>query len=108
LSLKFEELLANPVDEMIRVWNFLEADTTLPGLAQSVIDAQDVNRDAKWQETKAGDIADAIPKGQAGGWQAFFSDRDKRVFEQLAGEVLRAWGYGKGDRYTGRETGIQV
>jgi len=94
LSLKFEDLLAHPVDEMLRVWNFLGADTTLPTLAQSILDTQNVNRDAKWQETKAGGLADAIPKGQSGSWQEFFSDRDKRVFEAMAGETLRAWGYG--------------
>ncbi len=93
--LKFEDLLAHPVEEMIRVWNFLGANTTLPTLAQTVLDAQNVNRDAKWQESKAGGIADAIPKGQSGSWQEFFSDRDKRVFVEVAGEVLRVWGYGE-------------
>lgn len=96
--LKFEDLLAHPVEEMMRVWTFLGADTSLPTLAQSVLDAQNVNRDAKWQETKAGGIADAIPKGQSGSWQEFFSDRDKRVFEEVAGGTLRNWGYGKVDR----------
>lgn len=93
LSLKFEDLLANPVEEIRRVWAFLDANTALPGLAQAVLDAQNVNRDARWQETKAGGIANAIPKGQAGSWREFFSARDKRVFEEEAGEVLRAWGY---------------
>ena len=93
LSLKFENLLANPVDEMLRVWNFLGADTTLPGLTQSVLDAQNVNRDARWQETKAEGIADSIPKGQSGSWQEFFSERDKQVFEEIAGATLREWGY---------------
>jgi hypothetical protein len=99
LSLKFENLLANPVDEMIRVWNFLGADAALPGLAQSVLDAQNVNRDAKWQETKAGGLADAIPKGQSGSWQEFFSERDKLVFEKIARETLGAWGYQKDSNY---------
>ena len=93
LSLRFEDLLDNPTDEMLRVWDFLGADITLPGLTQSVLDAQNVNRDARWQETKAGDLADAIPKGQSGSWQEFFSVRDKQVFEEVAGETLREWGY---------------
>jgi LPS sulfotransferase NodH len=92
-ALKFEDLLADPVAEMLRVWNFLGADTALPSLPPSVLDAQSLNRDANWQDAKAGEIADAIPKGQSGSWQEYFSDRDKRVFDEIAGETLKQWGY---------------
>ncbi len=93
LSLKFEDLLAQPVEEMLRVWHFLGADTALPALAQSVLDAQNLNRDANWQEAKAGDIANAIQKGQEGSWQEYFSERDMQVFAEIAGKTLKEWDY---------------
>ena len=92
-ALRFEDLLADPARETAAVWAFLGADPAFPGAAEAIETVAGTNRDARWQETKAGEIADDIPKGQQGSWEAFFSERDKRVFVEIAGETLAAWHY---------------
>ncbi len=94
-ELRYEDLLADPVGEMKKVWGFLGADPDLAGLEEAVMGVANRNRDAAWQQQKAGHLARAIPKGQVGAWREFFSERDTRVFEQIAGKMLRKWGYGE-------------
>jgi hypothetical protein len=92
-TLRFEDLLADPTGETGRVWAFLGADPAFPGAEPAVAGIAGTNRDAQWQETRAGDLADEIPKGQPGSWEAFFTDRDKQVFREIAAEVLEMWSY---------------
>jgi hypothetical protein len=92
-ELRYEDLLAAPVEEMKKLYAFMGADTGHAGLEEAVLKVANHNRDAAWQEKKAGDIASAIPKGQAGSWREFFSTRDKEVFNEVAGEMLGKWGY---------------
>jgi len=54
-----------------------------------------LNRDAKWQEKKASELSDAIPKGKTGNWKNFFSDQDIAIFKEIAGELLIKWMYEK-------------
>ena len=97
LDLRFEDLLADPVREMARIWLLLGAAPNADGLARGITDTLEVNRDAKWQEKKAGDMAEAIPKGQKGSWREYFSERDKSVFREIAKDVLIEWGYADKD-----------
>ena len=92
-TLRFEDLVADPLSETVKAWSFLGADPEFEGAAEAVQAVARTNRDAKWQEQKAGEMAEEIPKGQQGGWAEFFSERDARVFEEAAGELLGAWHY---------------
>jgi len=92
-ALRFEDLLADPAGETAKTWAFLGADPAFPGADAAVGSVAGTNRDAQWQETKAGEIADEIPKGQQGSWEEFFSERDQRAFVEIAGETLEAWHY---------------
>jgi hypothetical protein len=93
LSLRYEELLQRPWDEMSRVWSFLGAAPV--GLetqaALAVETAQ--NPDAEWQQQKSGEIAGALQKGKRGSWRQMFTAQDRRVFSEIAGNTLAAWGY---------------
>ena len=94
-EVRYEDLLADPFAEMQKIYAFMGADTGRAGLEDAVLKVANHNRDAAWQEKKAGEMASAIPKGQAGSWQEFFSTRDKEIFDEVAGAMLKKWGYGE-------------
>jgi hypothetical protein len=93
ISLRYEDLLACPWEEMSRLWNFLSA---VPGEAtlEDVVMAEfQQNPDADWQQQKAGEIANSLQKGKHGSWREMFTPRDRQIFHEIAGETLNQWGY---------------
>lgn len=93
LSLRYEDLLARPLEQMSRVWSFLGVDANLSGLEEALDAELQQNPDADWQQQKAAEIAGALTKGQRGTWRELFTARDRQIFKDAAGEVLAAWGY---------------
>jgi hypothetical protein len=91
--LRYEDLLTSPWQEMRRLWGFLGADIMVPDLQETMEVELIQNPDADWQQEKASDIAAALTKGQRGTWRELFTARDRRIFEEIAGETLKAWGY---------------
>jgi hypothetical protein len=91
--LRFEDLVADPGGVTAAVWRFLGADPGFPGAADAIRTVAATNRDSKWQESRAGSLADEIPKGRRGGWEEYFSERDRRVFQEIAGDTLLRWNY---------------
>jgi hypothetical protein len=92
-SLRYEDLLGETHGVMQRLWAFLGVDPLAPGLAEA-LDAELLqNPDADWQQQKAGEIASALQKGKTGSWQELFTESDRRLFAEIAGETLAAWGY---------------
>ena len=91
--LRYEDLLQKPFSEMQRLWVFLGVEAASAGLDEAVMAEMGQNPDADWQQQKAGEIASPLQKGKQGTWQRMFTDRDKRLFHQVAGETLAAWGY---------------
>jgi hypothetical protein len=51
------------------------------------------NPDADWQQHKAGEMVQTIRKGQQGSWRYHFTQGDIQIFNEIAGQTLRAWGY---------------
>ncbi len=93
LSLRFEDLLARPRDEMDRLWSFLGVDTDISGLGEYISQELTRNPDADWQKYKAGEIIQILQKGKHGSWHELFTIRDSNVFEEIAGVMLKKWGY---------------
>jgi hypothetical protein len=91
--LRYEDLLQKPHQEMGELWEFLGVDADMPGVDSALEAELGRNPDADWQRRKAGDIASALDKGKKGSWQELFTPRDRRIFKQIAGETLIAWGY---------------
>ena len=93
-GLRYEDMLEHPFDEMQKVWEFLgvEADRALEKM---IIEEMSSNPDEEWQSRRNEDIASFLPKGQAGNWTRLFSEQDKSVFKQVAGEMLVRWKYEK-------------
>ncbi len=91
-SLRYEDLLAHPFDEMQKLWAFLGVQVD-PALEAEVQNEMGQNLDEEWQARRAGEIASFLPKGKAGNWRNMFTTRDRGVFKEAAGEVLVKWNY---------------
>lgn len=90
-SLKYEDLLAKSFDTISAVWRFLGVD---PAGFEAAVEAEMTsNPDADWQRQKAGDLVAALEKGKRGSWRQLFTERDKHMFKEIAGQVLIDWGY---------------
>lgn len=93
-ALRYEDLLERPFDEMKKVWTFLGVEAG-PPLEKAILEEMSSNPDEEWQSRRNEDIAAFLPKGQSGNWARLFSERDKTVFEEVAGGMLVRWGYEK-------------
>lgn len=91
-SLRYEDLLQAPFDQMQQVWAFLGAEPA-DTLQAAVAEAMGENPDADWQQQKAEEIASPLQKGQHGSWRELFTSRDRQIFKSIAGEALVQWGY---------------
>jgi hypothetical protein len=94
-SLRYEDLLVNPFEEMNDVWKFLGVRKVNKSLKKSIETEMASNPDEEWQEKRNEDIASFLPKGHAGNWQRLFTVHDKSVFKGVAGETLVNWKYEK-------------
>ncbi len=95
LSLRYEDLLTNPFDEMSKLWKFLSVKKIDKSLDNKIKAEMKSNPDEQWQAERNEGIASFLPKGQAGNWNRLFTDRDKSIFKEIAGDVLIKWGYEK-------------
>lgn len=93
ISLRFEDLLAEPWDTMSNLWAFLGASSDSPHLSKKIEDEMSKNPDADWQREKATSIADSLVKGKQGSWKDIFTGDDQIIFSQIAGDTLISWGY---------------
>lgn len=95
-SLRYEDLLERPFDEMKKVWKFLGVKVNRT-LEKMILDEMSSNPDEEWQSRRNEDIASFLTKGQAGNWTRLFSQQDKAVFKNAAGEMLVRWGFEKSE-----------
>jgi hypothetical protein len=93
-ALRYEDLLDRPFDEMKKFWEFLDVKAN-KSLARAIDDELASNPDEEWQQRRNEDIASFLPKGQAGNWEWLFTERDKVLFKEIAGEKLVKWRYEK-------------
>ena len=95
LSLQFEDIVDQPYFQLKRIWNFLGVDTEIPDLEKAMINELSDNPDADWQREKQREVAKFIQKGLPGSWQDIFTEKDRKIFKEFAGETLVEWGYEK-------------
>lgn len=91
--LRYDHLLARPLEEMQRIWAFLGADPETSDLARVLDDELARNPDADWQKQKAGDLIEPLEKGKQGSWRQLFTPRDRDIFKSIAGGALISWGF---------------
>lgn len=94
ITLRYEDLVRHPFEEISRVWQFLGVDVD-PELASAVAAESSNNPDEGWQEERDTALASFLPKGQIGNWRSLFTERDRSLFKEIAGDTLVKWGYEK-------------
>jgi LPS sulfotransferase NodH len=95
LTLRYEDLLREPLEAISTVWKFLGAGGNSRSLEKDVQAEMASNPDEEWQSRRNEDIAAFLSKGQSGNWRSLFTAADKSLFKQVAGEVLIKWNYEK-------------
>lgn len=93
LSLKYEDLLLEPLEWMSKIWVFLGVDNRQLDLEKAIRDEMKTNPAADWHAEKAPDLVRNLRRGIYGNWHNIFTAEDLRIFENIAGEALAAWGY---------------
>jgi len=94
-GMRYEDLLSTPFAEMSKLWKFLDVKKTSKALEKTIQAEMSSNPDEEWQAKRNEGIASFLPKGQAGNWSRLFTEKDKSVFKEVAGEMLIKWGYEK-------------
>jgi hypothetical protein len=89
--LKYENLIRQPYDTIANLWHFLGVDPT--GLEEIVAGEMAYNPDADYQKQVAAELVSPLEKGKRGSWRELFTEQDKRIFKQIAGQTLIDWDY---------------
>ncbi len=95
LRLRYEDLLSDPVHTLEKIWSFLGFPEIDPKLKEAVLSEMTRNPDKEWQKEQANEMTINIQKGKSGSWKDFFSEGDRLLAKQIAGETLIKWGYEK-------------
>ena len=94
-SLRYEDMLERPFEELTRLWQFLDVKKIDDSLGEKIKAEMESNPDEEWQATRNESIASFLPKGHAGNWERLFTAHDKALFKEVAGEMLIKWNYEK-------------
>jgi hypothetical protein len=93
ISVRFEDLLSSPQDQMHRLWNFLGAGEAGTTIESDVTREMDQNPAAEWHESTGAEFVKHLPRGQAGAWEQVFTRQDREIFSSIADPVMHEWGY---------------
>jgi len=95
-EVRYEDLLERPHEEIGRLAGFLGADTGDDAIERAVSSAS-FEKLSKGRERGQEDTSSFYRKGVSGDWKNYFTERDKEVYKQEAGELLIRLGYEKDD-----------
>jgi hypothetical protein len=93
-EVRYEDLLERPHEEVRRLLGFLGADAS-DETVRSCVEAASFERLSKGRKRGEEDATSFFRKGVAGDWRSVFTEKDRRVFKQEAGELLVELGYEK-------------
>jgi hypothetical protein len=95
-EVRYEDLLARPEEEIKRLLGFLEADTNAEVVSQCVESASFEALAGRERGTEDYTLGwRKRRKGIAGDWRNGFTERDKEIFKEEAGDLLVELGYEK-------------
>lgn len=95
LTLRYEDLLERPFEELVRLWEFLGVEKVDKSLAKEIKAEMESNPDEEWQTQRNEGIASFLLKGHAGNWKRLFTEQDRFLFKEIAGDMLVKWKYEK-------------
>ena len=91
-EVRYEDLLEGPEAEVARLLGFLGADAS-EGTVRRCVEAASFESWTKGRERGSEEFTAFLRKGVAGDWENVFTERDKEVFKEVAGETLVELGY---------------
>ena len=91
-EVRYEDLLTHPEEEMERLLRFLRVASDERSVRRCVGSAT-FEKLSKGRTRGEEDPSSFFRKGVAGDWRNAFTDRDRRVFEREAGDLLTKLGY---------------
>ena len=91
-EVRYEGLLARPEAEVRRLLEFLGAGAD-DEMVKRCVEAASFERLSRGRERGEEDPSSFFRKGVAGDWRDTFTERDRRVFEEAAGDLLARLGY---------------
>lgn len=94
VEVRYEDLLQRPEEEVCRLLKFLEADAREQTVKQSLA-ATSFERLSERKQGQEDSASVHFRKGVSGDWRNVFTEEDKRVFEERAGDLLARLGYEK-------------
>jgi hypothetical protein len=99
LVVRYENLLEDPLSEMVRMVNFVGLDASDDAIIEAIENSRfekmkeiDQTKGRKYNLTGTKDF---VRKGQAGSWRDEFSKEEIRYFKDTAGDLLIRLGYEK-------------
>lgn len=95
MEVRYEDLLEKPEEEVQRLLDFLGADDSSDDIVKACIDSASFEKWTKGRKRGEEDAASFFRKGVAGDWKSIFTERDKQVFKDVAGDLLIELGYEK-------------
>jgi hypothetical protein len=91
-EVRYENMLERPEEELGRLLRFLGADADEDIVAQCV-EATRFEKRSGGRERGEEDSGTFLRKGIAGDWKNVFTERDKAIFKEVAGDLLIELGY---------------
>lgn len=91
LTIHFEDLINERTATLSRILDQLETRISLPVPRQATLDALESSIDPKRSPT--------FRSGKTGEWRKHFTDKHKRIFKDVAGDLLIRLGYEKDDHW---------
>src|SRR5215204_1999399 len=93
-EVRYEGLLQSPEEELARLLAFLGAATD-DEVVKRCVDAASFEKLSKGRKRGEEDPSSFFRKGVAGDWRNTFTEEDRRVFKEVAGDLLIKLGYEK-------------
>lgn len=87
LDVTYEQLIADPFGQTIRLFNFLGLDSR-PEVVRSCVDACTFAKLSGGRRQGEEDVRSFFRKGEVGDWKNWFTPEQESVFEQRAGELM--------------------
>jgi hypothetical protein len=92
IEVRYEDLLERPNEEVKRLLGFLGVDTD-ERLVEHCVSSASFEKLSRGRERGQEDPSSFYRKGVAGDWRTHFTEEDRRVFKEEAGELLIRLGY---------------
>jgi hypothetical protein len=91
-EVRYEDLLERPNEEVQRLLGFLGVDAD-ERLVEHCVSSASFEKLSRGRERGQEDPSSFYRKGVAGDWKNHFTEEDRRVFKEEAGELLIRLGY---------------